>query len=428
MVLAACQQVKSSNPLSPTIAGPIAGVVISAPQAAAPAANAQIAIGQQPVTLTIQNATTNGVRPLSYVFDIASDAVFQSILFSQSGVTPGANGQTSFQLAQTLPPGTYYWRAHAQDGANTGTFASSSFTIIVPVVIQPPTPVSPANGSTLTSSAVTLVINDSSRSGPAGPISYSFQLASDPNIGNLVASGQVPESANQTSYGIAVALSASTTYYWRVQASDPSHVSAFSPVVSFTTPAAAPAPTPPAPSTPPPGQTDTLTNAIVMNNPTDLGSWPVTTTITNLQISAAGMTPTFSTENGPGRWPDIIPPGFTGPIEFTLGMCMNISGQWYCSAPILMWNGENTAGGPPSQYDLNWFYDPVRWGPMSSHQPAVGETIGVFVAAGALRNLTSGVSSVRERSNVVLITMPSDAGASFTFSVKRKAILPIKRR
>lgn len=238
--LAACEQVKSSNPLSPDIAGPIAGVNISVPQLMTPAQGAQIALGQ-PVSVVVQNATSTGVRPLSYVFDLGADAAFQTILFTKSGITPGGSGQTTFTVTVNLPPGAYYWRVHALDGANTGAYATSNFTVYIPVIIQAPMPASPANGSTVTSASATLVVTDSARSGPAGPISYAFQLATDPNVTNVVATGQVAETSGQTSFAVSN-LSAATSYYWRVQAMDPSHSSAYSVTTSFVTPAAAPTP------------------------------------------------------------------------------------------------------------------------------------------------------------------------------------------
>jgi hypothetical protein len=417
--MAACEQIKSSNPLSPAIAGPIAGVTISAPQTMAPAANAQISVTQQPVTLTVSNATTTGVRPLTYVFDIAADPAFQSIVFTQTGVTPGSNGQTSLRLTQSLPAGqTYYWRAHAQDGANTGTFAASTFVIFTPVVIQPPTPANPANGGTLAGPSATLVVNDATRTGPAGAMSYVFQVATDPNLTNIVSTAQVQEAASQTSFAVPTALAGATTYYWRARALDPTHTSVFSAIWSFVTPASAPTtPTGPGPVVPIPGQNDTLTSAVVLNSPVGLQNWPITTQITSLNLTPNGVEVLFSKRDGPGRWPDVIPPGFSGPLEYTLGMCLNISGQWYCSAVIEFWNGLDMSGGPLDQYAQNWFYDPIRWAPMTGHQPAVGETIGFFVCAGDCRNNTDGSSSpVKERSNVVLVQMPTSAGQAFTFA------------
>jgi hypothetical protein len=186
-------------------------------------------------------------------------------------------------------------------------------------------------------------------------------------------------------------------------------------------PAATPTPTPdPTPAPPPPPPAFDLNQSILLNSPDDLASWPITTTITDVNITAAGIHVDFSKRDGPGRWPDVTPPGWSGPLEYTLGMCLDISGQWYCSSTIEYWNGLDRSGGPPSQYALNWFYDPNRWAPMTYHQPATGETIGFFVCEGDCRNNHSGsLSPLRERSNVVLVAMPTDAGADYPQAVSK---------
>ena len=144
VVSAACSSSKSSNPLSPSVAGPIPGVSISAPQTVDPASGARIPADKQPLTLVVGNASTSGVRPLSYVLEVASDADFNNKVFSRDGITPGSDGRTSVKLGDPLTSGqtyagkTYYWRARAEDGANTGTFSGpSSFNVFTPIVIQP---------------------------------------------------------------------------------------------------------------------------------------------------------------------------------------------------------------------------------------------------------------------------------------------------
>ena len=147
--------------------------------------------------------------------------------------------------------------------------------------------------------------------------------------------------------------------------------------------------------------------AVLHNSPTDLANWPITTALQTVDIRPQGVLVEFSKKDGPGRWPDVRPPGWSGTLEYTLGMCLNIGGQWHCSATIEYWHGLAYGGGPPGEFAKNWFYDPIRWGPMSGHQPAVGETIGFFVCAGDCRNnLRGDLSPARERSNVVLVRMP----------------------
>jgi hypothetical protein len=160
-----------------------------------------------------------------------------------------------------------------------------------------------------------------------------------------------------------------------------------------------------------------LRDARILNNPPDLAAWPVTTEITTLEIRPTGIHVEFSKREGPGRWPDITPPGWKGPLQYTLGMALFIDGHWYASAPIQLWHGLDESGGEPGGYARNWFYDTTRWGPMSGHQPVAGEKIGIFVVAGNVRNLTDGGSQspVKERSNVVVVPMPKSGGAVYNF-------------
>ena len=111
---------KSANPLSPAIAGPVEGVVISTPNLLEPGQDWEMKSRDQPVKLLFQNADTNGVRPLKYSFDIALDADFKNIVFARTGIEPSAAGATQFQLPDKLAAGTYWWRTRAEDGANTG--------------------------------------------------------------------------------------------------------------------------------------------------------------------------------------------------------------------------------------------------------------------------------------------------------------------
>src|SRR5947209_5034800 len=147
LATAGCQTSKSASPTAPTVAGPIAGVTISAPALIQPAQGFKFKESEQPIQLVIQNATTSGVRALSYTFEVAADSAFASKVFSRSKVPPGDTGKTSVTIDK-LPIGqSYYWRAWAEDGANTGAIASSAFDIYPKAVVNPPTPVSPINNA-----------------------------------------------------------------------------------------------------------------------------------------------------------------------------------------------------------------------------------------------------------------------------------------
>lgn len=158
-------------------------------------------------------------------------------------------------------------------------------------------------------------------------------------------------------------------------------------------------------------------SVIVLNSPSGALAWAQTATLTVLDWSAAGVSVTFSKQTGVGRWPDILFPGSDDPtqtLQYTLWGFLQVAGQWYASGVIQFWFGLDRNGGPPSGMANNWFYDPGRWGPMSGHQPAAGETIGMMVAAGDQRN-QSAPNSVLERSQIITFPFPaSDGGIRVT--------------
>ena len=95
LVFPACEASKSSTPLSPSVAGPIPGVQISAPKMLEPQSGSKISIEKQPVTMLIENAGSNGPRPLTYTFDIATDTGFSNKVFTREGIAQGDGGRTA---------------------------------------------------------------------------------------------------------------------------------------------------------------------------------------------------------------------------------------------------------------------------------------------------------------------------------------------
>ena len=61
--LLGCEAKKSENPLSPSVAGPLAGVDITQPRLLEPTQGFKVKESQQPLKLVIENSTTSGVRP-----------------------------------------------------------------------------------------------------------------------------------------------------------------------------------------------------------------------------------------------------------------------------------------------------------------------------------------------------------------------------
>ncbi len=253
LLVTACDATKSSTPLSPQIAGPMAGVVIVAPAALQPANGAQVPDATQPITLMLKNASTNGPRPFQMRVQLAADGAFNTILLDLGSIAPATSGETPVPLPIRLPSGrTYFLRASAADGANASSWSGAvRFDVLLPIVIGTPTPVSPINGTRTTTLAPTLVVNNGTSSGPHGPLVYEFQASASSDF-SAAASATVPESTSgQTSYVIPAALATNITVYWRARITDGTYTGAWSATGQFLTPLTPPAP--PAPPAPKPG-------------------------------------------------------------------------------------------------------------------------------------------------------------------------------
>jgi hypothetical protein len=243
MATVACESAKSANPLSPDVAGPIPGVSISAPKPLEPQQGGQVVKNGEPMTLLFENAGTSGQRTLFFQLQVAVDTNFDQLVHHAERIEPGGNGRTSYRMPEELGSGhTYYWRLRAADGANTGPYsATSSFSVIDPVVMETPTPLEPAGS--ISTNRPTFRVRNGRVSGTSGAY-YRFELATSPDPASIVAvvtttpgsNGETTMSLGDLPYG--------RTFYWRVHASDGTTQSEYSSVVSFTTPPPPAAPTP----------------------------------------------------------------------------------------------------------------------------------------------------------------------------------------
>jgi hypothetical protein len=250
LLIGACEQAKSANPTSPDVAGPIPGVSITAPKPLEPAAGAQLVSDGQPQSLLIENAGTSGQRALWLQVEVAAEGTFQTIVHQGDRVTPGDGGRTLYRLPAPLAAGhTYYWRSRAADGANTGPYSAvASFSVIDPVLIETPTPLSPIGN--LSNNRPEFKVRNSRVSGPAGTVIYRIELATAPDPAAVVAVLTASPDPSGTTTFTSGDVPWSRTLYWRTWATDGLANSPYSSVVSFTTPAppAPPPPPPPAPS------------------------------------------------------------------------------------------------------------------------------------------------------------------------------------
>jgi hypothetical protein len=206
--------------LSPSVAGPIPGVNISEPKLIEPAQGFKYRSSQQPIKLVIENASSNGVRPLSYMFEVASDANFATKLFARAGVPPGANGRTSVQIDKLDIGRAYFWRARAEDGANTGPFAAARFEVLPTPSVSRPTPLAPINNVTVPERRPTLRIRNADRNAAVAALVYHFQVSLDQAFSHLVSQGMADETPGETAWTVEVDLPFDDPFFWRVRATD----------------------------------------------------------------------------------------------------------------------------------------------------------------------------------------------------------------
>ena len=239
-----CDAERSSNPLSPNIAGPLAGVTITTPATVEPINGKLIAVTDQPITLTFATVTSDSVRPFTYEVDIATESVFAQMVLTISGVEPSKISPVVVKLPETLDADqVYFWRVRAVDGANSSLYSETvSFEVFSPVVIAAPTASEPRGGQTTVTNSPTLVAHHAEISGPAEDIRYQFELAAEPGFSALLAVLTVVPDAGPSTSVSPGGLPYDETFHWRVrtfaQARNGQVVGPWSDTATFRTPAA----------------------------------------------------------------------------------------------------------------------------------------------------------------------------------------------
>ena len=247
-------------------------------------------------------------------------------------------------------------------------------------------------------------MTNATRTGPAGAISYKFEVSSSSSFGSTVFSRTVAESSGQTSVTMDAKLTTNATYFWRAQAIDATNnvTSSFSGTRSFKY------------------VPFDLTNAVMENSPKDFANWPETAKITSVQFNRYYFAVDFDRRDGAGRWPDVTPAGWDGALQYTLGMCGNLSGTWHCAGIVQFWHGRTlTDSAPPSWVHAEWFYG--RWGALNGWQPQDGELVGLWVGSGNLRDgndlSRATCPAICERSNVALVPWSNYGDESYVYSL-----------
>jgi hypothetical protein len=237
---ALCAACSSSSPSQPSDAAVSPGqnttASIAAPRPVTPANHAAVRNADQPLTLAAANAVTTSSSGVTYTFEVATDAAFASKVQTWTDVAEGSGGQTSRRLDPLAPARDYWWHVRATAGGTTGVFGPAfTFTVGPAIAISTPTPIAPLSGTT-TPIRPALRVANVTRTGPAGAITYRFDIARDAAFGQIVVSGTNVEGTNETGFIPTSDLPADTLLYWRASAVDAANAvaSAFSATQSFT--------------------------------------------------------------------------------------------------------------------------------------------------------------------------------------------------
>lgn len=409
LVLTGCAVEKTSNPLSPSVAGPIPGVDITTPAMVQPPNHARIAADQQPVTLTIGNASSSGQRPLSYRFEIASDVEFTNVVLSRDSVQAGTNGQTSHKLSDPLSADrVYYWRARAEDGANTGPYSvAAQFTIFTPLSLGAPVPLNPINNAVAASLKPVVTWQNAPRTGPQAAIIYTIEASDSSAFTNSVTALLEEQPGAQTSYQVPQDLPSERQVFWRVRASasNPLTVGPWSATAVFRTPAPpAPAPSPsPAPggggggggSAPSPDDQLDLRTVTILKGPAGVVNWSVGSRITR---TSQGNGELCIWHDQLGRWPSGIFMGDPNTlVEGNQWVFANINGKWYGGAAD--WYRPGQACKEVTANSIG--RDSFDQEPLRSWVPRPGETFGVMSSTPA--RLWPDMRTLDVRTNIVLM-------------------------
>lgn len=162
-----------------------------------------------------------------------------------------------------------------------------------------------------------------------------------------------------------------------------------------------------------------LSSSSIHNSPADIASWPVTHQIASVQLRpagdpASGVALAFAPEL-PDSWKFFSNPGTSDNFQYTVWFCVN-AGGWQCAGFVQMWQGRPSTGAAILSGWSNYWGSAgsATAGVFGSYVPQAGDTIALFASAGNAR-AQSGVTSVRERSNVVTVVLQAGDSGDYAF-------------
>ena len=192
---------------------------IAAPRPVSPATNAVIRNQDQPVVLVVSNAVVTKPGGTTYTFEVATDLGFASKVQTKDGV-PEGTGTTAVGLDALQAGRDYYWHARAQGAGTTGLYgATFKFTVGPAVTINAPVPIAPLTNAQ-TSTRPALRVANAVRSGPAGAITYRFEISTVSSFASIFMTGTNSEGVNETGFIPPSDLPSTGLLYWRAIAFD----------------------------------------------------------------------------------------------------------------------------------------------------------------------------------------------------------------
>jgi hypothetical protein len=349
---------------------PTGKVSVTAPSAIQPAMNANIRFIDQPVTLGIANGLVTEPGSTTYTFEVATDASFSNKVQTKANVAQGSGGQTTVKLDSLTGATDYYWRARTESGGTVGVFGPTfKFRVGPAISIQPPTVIAPS-ASAATGSMPSFTVNNATRTGPAGAITYRLEVSISPNFDSLAVDQVVEEAAGgRTTFPPQIELPAERQLYWRVTAIDAANAITSNPstVATFTTSLAI-----------------DLSKVVYLKSP-NISGWPRTGFLQAVEQDGGHDGAMCTRFTDPG-WPD-SPWPYLGPgddpnfgVFANQWYFANIGGTWYGgagewiyrSAPSVCKAGQGTDTiGPDSGFGE----------PFASWRPRVGEMVGYAITS-----------------------------------------------
>jgi gliding motility-associated-like protein len=159
----------------------------------------------------------------SYRLDVATDAAFT--LFVTNFNNKDVGNVLSFSVTTLNPNTTYYYRVAAANACGVGSYSATKTYATLPLPIEPT-----ANNAT----AVTCTGVSTSWSAVAGATSYSLDVSTANDFSTFVPLFNNLNVGNVLTQNIA-GLTAGTTYYYRVLATNACGNSVYSPTITFDT-------------------------------------------------------------------------------------------------------------------------------------------------------------------------------------------------